>query len=66
MKVMVKSKNSDAAFETIMYDGCIKLSVETYTDSDCGYDGSPMWVLVLKGTDTASFRCSDWTVDVEA
>lgn len=61
MKAIVTNK-LDANIKA-EYNHVINISVQTYHDEQCGYDGKPMWVLELF-EQTASFKCSDWNIDL--
>lgn len=63
MKVVVTNKQdptNKAEYKAI------NISVQKYINPDLGYDGSPMYVLELAGDPGtfASFKCSEWTIDV--
>lgn len=40
------------------------VSVQKYHDEQVGYDGSPMWVIET-AVGTASYKCSDWNINIE-
>lgn len=63
MKVIMTNKEDCSV--KVVYKQVTNAHVASYINPDCGYDGTPHWILELPfGFDTASFKCSEWEIEV--